>query len=789
MVTKPFERVWTDLKGKLKADFWGNRYMVTFTCELTRWTVVYFCKYKSDVRHKLVEFLRWVERNGHAVRILNSDGGREYTANENATLVSEFQKICLANNIEQQFTSAYTSAQNGISERMNRTLVEHATCLLYEAGLSPSFWSLAVKHATWLRNRIWTRSLSTDKAGVLHSPFQRLFGRIPSVAMARVWGCDAWSLNHGHVKSSFEPKGQKMIFVGLSANRKGWVLFNPRTRQIATTYHCIFDESFELRRCALRDFKLRQDKAGPGASRDEERLAKLEAELYEFEETPITQEVEAAEGDDVEGTDHLRSNEPERSDRVLRSAAEEAYVGPSSGDESESVDGDEPSQSDTHVEEMQPSQPAPGAGVSKGFLRTRETRRNGGRNGTPISVVVPQRRVAIGKEQELSEDDANFLEFAFEHDLPMQYLQRNMKLQGSASRKLYEGYKVAHTLREAKHLGARWQDIVWDFNRGFIDFQQLAGQPTLEELIEKRRNRGIEVSAAAWVDEFSNVRGIGQFGAASIEDSIKQDYALMALEHLESQSHRTQELLKRALAGQSLAEFAWSCASRIMIPEPLTVVEAMASEHAAEWRNAMDEEMGNISKFACFERVAKEDAQKHGRLVKSKWVFKVKYNSDGTLQRFRARLVAKGFTQVPGSDFYETFSPVFGYTSLRTILAIAAARDLQLDQWYLKNSLLQQDIDVEHMYMECPDGYSKVLGDGRAAALHCLKSIYGLKQSSRLLHERLSKHLISQGFRQLVSDRVRFCQGIGKFIGDCVYLGRRYYIGVAAWRQCYSGRI
>ena len=149
---------------------------------------------------------------------------------------------------------------------------------------------------------------------------------------------------------------------------------------------------------------------------------------------------------------------------------------------------------------------------------------------------------------------------------------------------------------------------------------------------------------------------------------------------------------------RSLAEFAWSCASRIMIPEPLTVVEAMASEHAAEWRNAMDEEMGNISKFAFFESVAKEDAQKHGRLVKSKWVFKVKYNSDGTLQRFRARLVAKGFTQVPGSDFYETFSPVFGYTSLRTILAIAAASDIRWTSGTLKNSIFQQDIEVEHMY-------------------------------------------------------------------------------------------
>ena len=93
--------------------------------------------------------------------------------------------------------------------------------------------------------------------------------------------------------------------------------------------------------------------------------------------------------------------------------------------------------------------------------------------------------------------------------------------------------------------------------------------------------------------------------------------------------------------------------------------------------------------------------------MKSKWVFKVKYNSDNTIQRFRARLVAKGFTQVPGSDFYETFSPVFSYTSFRTVLAIAAANDLQLDSWDLKNGFIQQKIDVEHMYMECPDGHSK----------------------------------------------------------------------------------
>jgi hypothetical protein len=76
--------------------------------------------------------------------------------------------------------------------------------------------------------------------------------------------------------------------------------------------------------------------------------------------------------------------------------------------------------------------------------------------------------------------------------------------------------------------------------------------------------------------------------------------------------------------------------------------------------------------------VPKAEALRHGRLVKSKWVFKVKMESDGSLQRFKARLVAKGFTQQYGVDYDVTYSPVFGYSSLRSILAKAANEDLQL---------------------------------------------------------------------------------------------------------------
>jgi len=753
---KPFERVWTDVKGKLLKDFWGNEYMVTFTCEVTRWTCVYFCQKKSQVADRFREFLAWVKRQGHAVNMLNSDGGGEYTANENAKVLSEFQRICQEERIEHKLTSPDTSAQNGVSERLNRTLVEHAKTILHDAGLAREFWTLAVKHVAWVRNRIWHKALKlTDGAGV--SPFQALYGRTPKVSMARVFGCDVWRLDMTVKKGSLEPKGKKGIFVGLSANRKGWLIFDPKSRKCKTSYHCSFDESLEGRRCALRDFDLRQKKAGPGASRDEERLALLERELYE-------DSAEFYLNDDrfhgFREEDKPQEQQVERDDAVRPPKA--------ASDSSKRVEGQVGDQG-----AERPSTVAPSLGQHKGAAAENQrdededrpsppptARRNGGSKGDILEI--PKRRAAIGAKQDLSDDDMTFLEVAFVNDLPAEYQQRNPKSQTSASRVRYEKYKSARTLREAKARGATWEDIKWDFARGYIDFKHVAGFVDLAECRQRQVAGGVSISPAAVVDESTNMVFSGHFSGLTLEESIQQDYAVMALEHIESLSHRNQRLLQRALGNETLVQFAHSCASRIMISEPLTVAQAMASEHAEEWRAAMDEEIGNLARFKCFERVPRSEALKHGRLVKSKWVFKVKYESDGSVQRFRARLVAKGFTQAYGTDFWDTYSPVFSYTSLRTIFAIAADRDMQLDQFDLKNGFIQQAIDVDHLYMECPDGYSKDMPNGEPAALHCLQSIYGLKQSSRLLHQRLSNYLVSLGFKQLISDQCVYTKGSGE---------------------------
>ena len=105
----------------------------------------------------------------------------------------------------------------------------------------------------------------------------------------------------------------------------------------------------------------------------------------------------------------------------------------------------------------------------------------------------------------------------------------------------------------------------------------------------------------------------------SYEESVQQDYVMIANEHLESLSHRAQQILQRALGKQTLTEYAHCCASRITVPDRLTVLEAMASEHAVEWKGAMQEEIDTLNKFHCFNFVPRSEALKHGRLVKSKW--------------------------------------------------------------------------------------------------------------------------------------------------------------------------
>src|SRR6266851_7828879 len=111
------------------------------------------------------------------------------------------------------------------------------------------------------------------------------------------------------------------------------------------------------------------------------------------------------------------------------------------------------------------------------------------------------------------------------------------------------------------------------------------------------------------------------------------------------------------------------------------------------------------------------------KIVGSKWVFHVKQGPDGTIQKYKARLVAQGFTQVEGIDFDQTFAPVAKFSSLYTIFTLATEHDLEIHQMDVKATYLNADLN-EEIYMEAPPGFDIPNGH----VLRLKKGVYGTKQ-------------------------------------------------------------
>ena len=213
---EPLELVHSDVCGKINAkSFGGAEYFLTFIDDKTRYTWVYLLKNKSEVFNRFLKWKAMVENAvGKKLKVLRSDNGGEYTG-------KQFQEYLKSEGVRHELTVPKTPQQNGVAERLNRTLVEMVRTMLVESKLNQRFWGEAMSTAAYLRNRCPTKAVE----GM--TPFEALYGTKPNVKHLRAFGCVCYPLIMKDERKKLDPVARRCVLVGYGTEVKGYRLYDP----------------------------------------------------------------------------------------------------------------------------------------------------------------------------------------------------------------------------------------------------------------------------------------------------------------------------------------------------------------------------------------------------------------------------------------------------------------------------------------------------------------------------------------------------------------------------------
>ena len=261
----------SDIVGPMQTLSIGlKKYVLTYLCGFTEYSFVYLLKNKSEQFETFKEFKNPYESmTGKRINELRSDNGREYLSNE-------FQNYLKENGIKHNTSVEYCPQSNGKAERLNRTLIEKARCLLISENLNLNLWGAAITTANYLRNR----SPSAPLGG--KSPYEAFFNKMPKLNHLRIFGCKAYPLELNGNRNKFDPVSKKdCILIGYGEKEGNYKIFDKNTQKAFRSRDVKFNE----------DFKEKQDSIEIDISLKNDKIEKEKTEVFEEKDKEEEKEV------------------------------------------------------------------------------------------------------------------------------------------------------------------------------------------------------------------------------------------------------------------------------------------------------------------------------------------------------------------------------------------------------------------------------------------------------------------------------------------------------------------
>ncbi|KAL2250171.1 UNVERIFIED_CONTAM: Retrovirus-related Pol polyprotein from transposon TNT 1-94 [Sesamum indicum] len=270
----------------------------------------------------------------------------------------------------------------------------------------------------------------------------------------------------------------------------------------------------------------------------------------------------------------------------------------------------------------------------------------------------------------------------------------------------------------------------------------------------------------------SNVSLDDSLASTSIPEHVEKMSNVGVSSSSSNQTHKESDEPRRSKRARIIKDFGSDFVTYNIEDDPITFKDAMASSEAKQWKKAVKSEMDSIVSNGTWVLV---DLPPGCTTIGCNWIFKRKLKPDGTIDKFKARLVAKGFKQKEGIDYFDTYSPVAGLTTIRVLIALASVYNLPIHQMDVKTTFLYGELE-EEIYMDQPEGFVAHGNEYKICKL--LKSLYGLKQASKQWHERFDKTILAFGFTVNENDKCIYYKVKGdKMIILCLYVDDILLIG------------
>ena len=694
-----------DLAGPFLPDRQGHRYTMNMVDDCTGLFWGTTLKHKKDAVQGLHEFLEWLPQQKqvaikmvHDISSLQSDRGGEFTSGPESVgkKRSIFDKIFKRMGISRKLTSAHTPNQNGKAERANRTIFNTMRCNLMDSGLKWKYWGDAYRTAIIARNYV------PRENGQL-SRFEKFYGFEPSYKRLMPFGAVGFIEKKTDKTSITRSRCGKMI--GYPTDTQGWLFLRDDGKLEATT-HARFD---------TRNY--------------------MERAIAKGEENPTDQGFEITNGTTglpLGGTDaQIREAVRKYNDDIITCS--------------------EPNGNQLSRKTRSQMRPAR-------IMAEPITEKSDPAKGNPMSDPSTKDNNTIimtPLEAKGAIENARKLEYT------LSWNQEHKK--GGKSGTRYESYKAYKTFDDvdAAVLNKTMLngDLLYDVQKGLCRLIKPKTQATIP--IETTDElEAIEINFAGLIDEISPVNPkVGPIERLyQLRSQIRNDSKI-------EENDWNSKLVEAAHMGCTMGwddkgtkgaiqQFALATINEIVCGKktPLTLQEAKSLPEWETWKESMAKEFKALRDMGVFELVKRQDLPKGTKIVKTKWIYKIKQNDDGSIFKYKSRLVAQGFLLRWGIDYYDTYSSVVGYNTLRTMLNISAITGEKISQADIGNAYVESEPDEDtSIFTTQAPGMEEM--DPNEYVYRMRKSLYGIPFSGRTFQRVMEEFMTNIGFKRCATDK------------------------------------